>query len=200
MNQDKKTIDLGKGKLQPQAIDLEMAVLGAMLIDKVGQDEAFSVLNTPEVFYKDSHKAIFEAMTIMYANGDPIDLLTASAQLKKLTKLEVAGGDFYLIRLTQSISSSAHVEYHARILLQHYMKRMIIFFSSQNIALAYDDTTDVFDLLRGWQKSFDNLSDSIATGRSTMSFPADLHNLKKDIETLSKNKEEVQLVGIDTGF
>jgi replicative DNA helicase len=191
---------LDKGKLPPQSVQLEEAILGAMINYKVAQDEAFMVINSPDVFYKDNNKLIFEAIQNLYNEGNPVDLLTVSNKLKSIGKLESVGGDMYLIGLSQRTSSAAHVEYHSRIVLQSYMKRQVIMFSSQNIALAYDESVDVFDLLRGWQKAFDSLADSIATGRSTMSFPAALDNLKHEIELLTANKEEVQLVGIDTGF
>jgi replicative DNA helicase len=201
INVHKSTIiNLEKGKLPPQAIDLEMAILGAMLIDSRGQDEAFLILSSSDIFYKDAHKIIFEAMQNLYNIGSKIDLLIVSQELKRLSKLEMAGGDFYLIKLTQMVSSSAHVEYHARILLQHYMKRQVILYSSQNIALAYDENVDVFDLLRGWQKTFDNLVEFTNTGRVTTSFPEGLEILIKQVEFISQNKDEVRLVGVDTGF
>lgn len=198
---DKTTIiNLEKGKLPPQAIELEEAILGAMLIDKSGLEDAMLILPTSEVFYKYEHQLIFDAIVALYNLGEPIDLLTVSNKLKGLKLLEDAGGDFYLIQLTQKISSSAHIDYHCRIVLQHWMRRKIIMFSSQNISLAYDDGIDVFDLLRGWQKAFDSIEDSIATGRTTMSFSAALQNLKESVELLTNNKDEVKLVGIDTGF
>lgn len=189
-----------KGKLPPQAIDLEEAVLGAMLIDKSGLEDAMLILPTAEVFYKYEHQLIFQAIVSLYNQGEPIDLLTVSNELKKQQQLENSGGDLYLIQLSQKISSSAHIDYHCRIVLQHWMRRKIIMFSSQNISFAYDDGVDVFDLLRGWQKAFDSIEDSISTGRTTMSFPAALQNLKESVQLLSNNKDEVKLVGIDTGF
>ena len=114
---DKTTIiNLEKGKLPPQALDLEEAVLGAMMIDKKGVDEVIDILQ-PDAFYKEAHKHIFEAIVQLFTDTQPIDLLTVSAQLKKNGKLELAGGDFYLIQLTQKISSSAHIEFHSRIIL-----------------------------------------------------------------------------------
>ena len=91
---DKSTlIHLEKGKVPPQAVDLEEVVLGAMMIDKKGIDEVIDILK-PDVFYKDANKFIFEAITKLFENGEPIDLLTVAAQLKKDQKLEAAGGDF----------------------------------------------------------------------------------------------------------
>lgn len=110
-------ISLEKGKIPPQALDLEEVVLGAMMIDKKGVDEIIDILN-PDVFYKEAHQYIFEAIYKLFENSEPIDLLTVSSQLKKDSRLELAGGDYYLVQLTQKVASSAHIEFHARIILQ----------------------------------------------------------------------------------
>ena len=139
-------ISLEKGKLPPQALDLEEAVLGAMMIDKKGVDDVIDILH-PEVFYKEAHQHIYEAIYILFQNSEPTDLLTVANQLKKTAQLDLVGGDFYLIGLTQKVSSSAHIEFHARIILQKYIQRKLISISSEIIEEAYDETTDVFDLL-----------------------------------------------------
>ncbi|WP_299429530.1 replicative DNA helicase [uncultured Maribacter sp.] len=144
---DKSTlISLEKGKIPPQAVDLEEVVIGAMMIDKKGVDEVIDILH-PDVFYKDAHKYIFEAIFKLFETSEPIDLLTVSTQLKKDGKLESVGGDFYLIKLTQKIASSAHIEFHARIILQKFIQRSLIKISGEIIESAYDESTDVFDLL-----------------------------------------------------
>ena len=139
-------ISLEKGKLPPQAIDLEEAVLGAMMIDKKGVDDVIDILHA-DVFYKESHKAIYEAIFTLFQNTEPIDLLSVFNQLRKDGNLELAGGDFYIVGLTQKVSSSAHIEFHARIVLQKYIQRKLITISSEIIEEAYDETMDVFDLL-----------------------------------------------------
>jgi replicative DNA helicase len=123
---DKTTIiNLEKGKLPPQALDLEEAVLGAMMIDKKGVDEVIDILQ-PDAFYKDAHKNIFEAIVQLFNETQPIDLLTVSAQLKRNGNLELAGSDFYLIQLTQKIASSAHIVFHARIILQKFIQKIFL--------------------------------------------------------------------------
>ena len=91
-------INLEKGKIPPQAIDLEEVVLGAMMIDKKGVDEVIDILSV-DSFYKEAHQFIFEAILKLFEASQPIDLLTVSAQLRKNQKLDVVGGDFYLINL-----------------------------------------------------------------------------------------------------
>tara|TARA_R110001583_G_scaffold57921_6_gene173071 strand:- start:1666 stop:3183 length:1518 start_codon:yes stop_codon:yes gene_type:complete len=139
-------ISLEKGKLPPQALDLEEAVLGAMMIDKKGVDDVIDILH-PEVFYKESHQHIYQAIYTLFQNSEPTDLLTVANQLRKSGNLDLIGGDFYLVGLTQKVSSSAHIEFHARIILQKYIQRKLISISAEIIEEAYDETVDVFDLL-----------------------------------------------------
>ena len=144
---DKSTIiSLERGKIPPQALDLEEVVLGAMMIDKKGVDEVIDILS-PDAFYKEAHQYIFEAIFKLFENSEPIDLLTVSSQLKKDQRLDQVGGDFYLISLTQKVSSSAHIEFHARIILQKFIQRSLIKISNEIIEDSYDETKDVFDLL-----------------------------------------------------
>lgn len=141
-----RIINLEKGKLPPQALDLEEAVLGAMMIDKKGIDTVIDILH-PEAFYDKRHQEIYNAIYSLFQNSEPIDLLSVSNQLKKEAKLDIVGGDFYLIGLTQKVASSAHIEFHSRIILEKYIQRTLISISSEIIENAYDETIDVFDLL-----------------------------------------------------
>ena len=188
------------GIMLPQAIDLEKAILGAVLIQGDAADEMLNVIGSPAVFYDPKHQAIFEAIQDLFLQGNPIDMLTVISALDKKGLKNVAGGDMYVMQLTQMISSAAHVEYHSRLILQKYMARQVIQFSGKIVSLAYDSTTDVFELLQRWQLEFDKVSDFINTGRSSRSFPDLLQNLKKEVEMLTANKEEIKLVGINTGF
>ncbi len=139
-------ISLQQGKIPPQALELEEAVLGAMLIDKKGVDEVIDLLQ-PEAFYKTAHQNIFESIYNLFQNSQPIDLLTVSTDLRKSGKLESVGGDFYLVQLTQKVASSAHIEFHARIILQKYIQRSLIRISNEIIESSYKESIDVFDLL-----------------------------------------------------
>jgi len=188
-------IQLEKGKLPPQSVDLEEVVIGAMMIDKKGVDEVIDILH-PDVFYKDAHKYIFEAIFKLFENSEPVDLLTVSSQLKKDGKLEVSGGDYYLIQLTQKVSSSAHIEFHARIILQKYIQRSLIKISSEIIEDSYDESTDVFDLLdKAESKLYEVTQGNIK--RSSETAQSLVIQAKKRIEDIS-NKEG--LSGIPSGF
>ncbi|RZS93225.1 replicative DNA helicase [Aquimarina brevivitae] len=188
-------ISLEKGKIPPQATDLEEVVLGAMMIDKKGVDEIIDILN-PDVFYKEAHQYIFEAIYKLFQNSEPIDLLTVSSQLKKDAKLEVAGGDYYLIQLTQKVASSAHIEFHARIILQKYIQRSLIKISNEIIEEAYDETSDVFDLLDAAESKLYEVTQGNIK-RSTETAQSLVIQAKKKIQEIS-NKEG--LSGIPSGF
>jgi len=193
---DKTTIiNLEKGKLPPQALDLEEAVLGAMMIDKKGVDDVIDILQ-PDAFYKDAHKHIFEAILQLFTETQPIDILTVSSQLKKNGKLDLAGGDFYLIQLTQKIASSAHIEFHSRIILQKFIQRSLIRISSEIIEESYDESTDVFDLLdKAESKLYEVTQGNIK--RSSETAQSLVLQAKKKIEEISKKEG---LSGVETGF
>ncbi|RED18890.1 primary replicative DNA helicase [Flavobacterium cutihirudinis] len=193
---DKTTIiNLEKGKLPPQVIEMEEAVLGAMMIDKKGVDDVIDILQ-PDAFYKDAHKHIFEAILQLFTETQPIDLLTVSSQLKKNGKLELAGGDFYLIQLTQKIASSAHIEFHSRIILQKFIQRSLIRISSEIIEESYDETTDVFELLdKAESKLYEVTQGNIK--RSSETAQSLVLQAKKKIEEISKKEG---LSGVETGF
>ena len=188
-------ISLQQGKLPPQALDLEEAVIGAMLIDKKGVDEVIDLLQ-PEAFYKSAHQNIFESILNLFQNSQPIDLLTVSADLKKNGKLESVGGDYYLVQLTQKVASSAHIEFHARIILQKFIQRSLIRISNEIIESSYKDSTDVFDLLdEAESKLYDIAQGNIKKSSDTAQNLVML--AKKKIEEIA-NKDG--LSGISTGF
>lgn len=193
----KKTtvINFENAKLPPQALDLEEAVLGAILIDRKGLDQVVDIL-TPEVFYKEQHQVIYEAIGELFKDSEPIDLLTVSARLKKNAKIDLAGGDLYLIQLTQKVSSSAHIEYHARIILQKYIQRSLISISSEIIEDCYDETTDVFELLDSAEsKLYEVTQGNIKKGAETAE--SLVIQAKQRIQDIG-NKEG--LSGVPTGF
>ena len=188
-------INLKQGKIPPQALDLEEAVLGAMLIDKKGVDEVIDILQ-PDSFYKTAHQYIFNAIYKLFHDSQPIDLLTVSSSLRKDGKLDIIGGEFYLVQLSQRVASSAHIEFHARIILQKFIQRSLIRISNEIIETAYKDSTDVFDLLdEAESKLYDvtqgNIKNSSESARNLVI------EAKNRIEEISKREG---LSGISTGF
>lgn len=134
------------GKVPPQALDIEEAVLGALMVEK---DAVITVLDVikPESFYKENHQKIFSAIVELSTKLEPIDLYTVTEELRKKEELDEVGGAVYLAQLTSRVGSAAHVEYHSKIIAQKYIQRELIRVSSDIQAKAFDDTVDVDDLL-----------------------------------------------------
>lgn len=196
-----EVIELKRGYLPPQAIDIEQVVLGAAMVSASCLDDLASIILTPEIFYKEQHRVIYQAIATLYSAGNPIDLLTVSEQLKKMEQLEIAGGYVYLVNLTQQVSSTGHQEYHCRILLQYYIKREVIRLNSEVIEMAYSENTDSIDLLSKFQNGIDAVGNVVANGRQSISFPNALQHLRQEVEMLTNNTENnIQLVGVATGF
>jgi replicative DNA helicase len=141
---DALTLDLGK--MPPQALDLEEAVLGAIMLEK---DAVIGVLDIvkPDSFYKDAHQKIFRAIVDLSTNERPIDILTVTEQLKKEKQLEEVGGPYYIAQLTNRVASAANIEFHARIVQQKYIQRELIRITSDIQTRAFDESIDVNDLL-----------------------------------------------------
>ncbi len=135
------------GRMQPQAVDLEEAVLGALMIEKDAYSLVGEILR-PESFYEHKHQLIYEAIVELSMNQRPVDILTVKDQLAKQGNLEEVGGPFYITQLSSKVASSAHIEYHARIIAQKYLARELITFSSGIQSKAFDETIDVDDLMQ----------------------------------------------------
>ena len=114
-----------EGKLQPQAIELEQAVLGALLIDNESLSDAIDSLQA-EYFYVPKHQKIFEAIVNLFNNTKPVDILTVSEELKRLEYFENIGGLAYISELTNNVASSSNTEFHARIIAEKFIKRSLI--------------------------------------------------------------------------
>ncbi|HAN76737.1 MAG TPA: replicative DNA helicase, partial [Bacteroidales bacterium] len=134
------------GFLPPQALDLEEAVLGALLLEKEAVIEVLDLLQ-PESFYKEAHQLIFKAIVDLSNSFQGIDILTVAEQLKRNGTLEGAGGAVFLAQLSSRVHSAVHVEFHARIVAQKYIQRQLIRASTEIQEKAYDPNTDVDDLL-----------------------------------------------------
>jgi replicative DNA helicase len=148
-NRRKPSLDLGNmvfGKVPPQSKELEEAVLGAIMLEKSAFDTVIEILKA-ECFYVEANQRIYRAMTSLAQKSLPIDLLTVVEELKMKEELDLVGGPYYVSRLTNSVVSSANIESHARIILQKFIQRELIRVSGEIIGDAYEDSTDVFDLL-----------------------------------------------------
>ncbi len=135
------------GHLQPQAPELEEAVLGALMIEKDAYSLVSEILRA-ESFYERRHQLIYAAITDLAIHQKPIDILTVTEHLRQRGDLEEAGGPFYITQLSGKVASSAHIEYHARIIAQKYLARELITFTSNIQTKAFDETQDVDDLMQ----------------------------------------------------
>lgn len=150
---------LQMGKVPPQALDMEEAVLGAILLEKNALHRVMDLLR-PNMFYSDKNRTIYEATLELFQASDPIDLLTVKEALRKKDKLKDIGGAYYLAELTSRVASAANIEYHARVIAEKSILRELIRISDNVITEAYDETTDVFDLLDKAEQNLFEVSES----------------------------------------
>ena len=164
------TLGLEMGNKPPQALDVEEAVLGALLIEPNCLDEAMEELS-PSCFYSEKHRMIFEAMRSLNNEHIALDLLSVSQKLKAQGNLENIGGTLALAQLTQKIGAAAHIEYYIRILKQKFIQRELITASYDILKSSYDESINVDDLIDTAQ---------------TKIFSAIQNNVKKDVEEIGK--------------
>ncbi len=187
---------LEHGKVPPQATDLEEAVLGAMMLEQDAVSAVIDILK-PEIFYKEVHQKIYSAILRLFSKSEPIDILTVTNELKSSGELEMVGGPYYITMLTSRIASAANVEYHARILIQKHIQRELIKISSEIIKDAFEDTTDVFDLLDKAEQGLFSVSESNLR-RNFEDMPSLIKQAIQDIEN-AKNSD-AHFSGIASGY
>ena len=195
-SQQKTVVVPEMGRLQPQAPELEEAVLGALMLEK----DAYSIVSEilkPECFYEKAHELIYAAIVDLAVQQLPIDMMTVTEQLRKRGDLDQVGGPYYIAQLTSKVASSAHIEYHARIIAQKYLARELISFSSQIQSKAFDETTDVDDLMQEAEGKLFEISQRNVKKDVTQINPVIKEALKM-LENAANQKEG--LSGLRTGF
>lgn len=185
----------GMGKIPPQNIELEEAVIGSIIEDSNFMIDIADVLK-PQHFYNESNKIIYKSIYSLYDNKNPIDLMSVTAELRRVGMLETVGGIYNITNLTtKGLRSGTNIEYHSRIIVQKYMQREMIRISSQTIQDAYDETTDVFDVIEKNQHGvFLTLSD---THQKSGNDIEDL--IARSLEELDKPPID-GLTGVGSGF
>ncbi|MBL4594770.1 MAG: replicative DNA helicase [Flavobacteriales bacterium] len=187
---------LEHGKLPPQAIDLEEAVLGALMLEKEAVNAAIDILQ-PRSFYKETHQKIFSAIQDLFQKSEPVDILTVTNELKKRGELDLIGGPYYITQLTNRVASAANIEFHARIISQKYIQRELIRISSEIITDAYDETTDVFSLLDKAETSLF----SVAEGNIRKNYETMSDLIRESIKQIEDAKNlESGVIGVASGF
>jgi replicative DNA helicase len=184
------------GKLPPQARDLEEAVLGAIMIDKDALSDVVEKLK-PEMFYVDAHSVIFKAILQLFNDIKPIDMLTVIDQLKRNGELDIAGGAYYISELTNKVASSANIEYHTQIVIQKYIQRKLIDISNKVIQEAYEDSTDVLELLDKAERGIFSVAEENLR-RGSDSIRNLITETLKEIDEARKKKDG--LTGVPSGY
>ncbi len=184
------------GKLPPQAVELEEAVLGALMLEKDALTNVIDILKV-DSFYKDAHQVIFQAILDLFTDSQPIDLLTVTSQLRKNGALEIAGGAFYVTELTSKVASAANIEYHARIITEQAIKRELINISSEIQKDSFEETTDVFELLDKMEQSLFEISE-----RNIRKNYSDMKSIMREaIQEMEIRKDQKDgLTGVPSGF
>ncbi len=183
-------------KLPPQAVDMEEAVLGALMIEKDALTAVADILR-PESFYKESHQKIYKAIITLFGDSEPIDMLTVTAKLRSTGEIEVIGGGGYIMELTSRVNSAANIEYHARIISQAYIKRELIKISSEIQKEAFEDTTDVFRLLDKTEQALFQISETNIK-KNYADMGALMRQALTELDQKKNNKDG--LTGVPSGF
>ncbi len=171
------------GKLPPQATELEQAVLGALLIDKNAVAEVIDLLHE-KCFYVEANQKIFKSIVSLFHDTKPVDILTVTQKLRSNGELEIVGGAVYITQLTNRVASAANIEFHARVVLQKYIQRELIRISTETIRDAFEETTDVLELLDRSEKNLFSITES------------NIRRKYEDMHTLvTKAIDDVQIAG-----
>ncbi|TVQ90871.1 MAG: replicative DNA helicase [Bacteroidetes bacterium] len=184
------------GRVPPQALDLEEAVLGAMMLEQNALTNVVDILK-PEVFYKEAHQKVFKVIHTLFSDSQPVDILTVTQKLQQEGELESVGGAYYISQLTNRIASAANIEFHARIVLQKFLQRELIRISDIIIKESYEDSSDVFDILDKAEKELFALSETNLRRNY-----ADMQSLvKQAIKQIENSRDqEGHISGVPSGF
>jgi len=184
------------GKIPPQALDMEEAVLGAIMLEKEALISVLDVLK-PDSFYKDAHQKIFSAIINLSQKEKAIDILTVTDELKGTGELNEIGGPVYISQLTNRVASAAHIEFHARIVAQKYIQRELIRVASEIQNRAFDETIDVDDLLDySEQELFDIAEGNIKKETAKINIL-----IQEAIDQIQEaGKKEGSLIGVPSGY
>ena len=188
-------LGLEVGNRPPQALDVEEAVIGALLIEPNCVDDAMGELS-PACFYDEKHRMIFQAISSLVTEHSSVDLLTVAEKLRTQGNLEIVGGPVALAKLSQKVGAAAHVEYYIKILKQKCIQRELITASYEILKNAYDETVNVDDLIDLAQtKIYAAIQNNVK--RDVQELGTVINQAMADIERL---QESTGLSGVPSGF
>ena len=184
------------GHKQPQSLDMEVAVLGALMVEQESYGLVAELLK-PESFYDHRHQLIYQAIQTLNAEQKPVDIMTVINQLESTDNLEAAGGEVYLMQINTQVASSAHIEYHAKIIAQKSLQRQLITFASLVQTKAFDATIDVADLMQEAESTLFSIAQKNMKKDFTQIDPV----ISQVYELIQKAQaKEGGLSGLPTGF
>lgn len=184
------------GKIPPQAIDLEEAVLGAVMLERDAFDAVVELISV-ESFYQETHQKIYQAILDLNSKQSAIDILTVSEQLKRSGNLEIVGGPAYLAQLSRKVVSGAHAEFHARIIAQKFIQRELIRVSSEIQKKSFEEDDDVHRLLEFAESELFKVAEGHIKKETQVIGPL-INEALKQIE--EAGKKEDGLSGVGSGF
>lgn len=184
------------GKLPPQAVEVEEAVLGALMLERDAYVTVADIIDTPS-FYKEEHQKIFDAIKKLSGKEKPVDLLMVTQELKDRNQLDEIGGPGYITQLTRRVASAAHIEFHSRIIAQKFIQRELIRVASEIQTRSYDDTIDVDDLIDFSESSLFQVAEGNIK-KETVPIKPVLNEAILQIEKARNQKDG--LSGVPSGF
>ena len=193
----KKSIDnTSYAHLQPQALEVERAVLGALMNDRDAYAVVCEILS-PESFYEQRNQLIYSAIRDLSLAEKPVDVLTVTDELERQGCLDKVGGAIYIADLSNKVASSANIEYHARIIAHKFLARQLISFASEIETKAFDGSMDIDDLMQEAEGSLFELSRRNMKKDYTQIDPV-ISNAVEVIQKAAANKDG--LTGVPTGY
>jgi len=189
-------LDVSSHKLPPQNVEAEQSVLGGILIENDAINKVLEIL-TPEDFYRDAHRRIYNALINLSVRDEPADLITLTNELRKIDQLDGAGGASYIASLIDSVPTAANIEYYARIVKEKSILRQLIQTSTEIITESYQDRSDVESFLDEAERSIFQISEN----RVRPSFYPIRDIVKQSFKTLERLYEKKELItGVPSGF
>jgi replicative DNA helicase len=184
------------GKVPPQAIDMEEAVIGGMMLDKDAAITISAIL-VPESFYKETNRKIFASIQTLVRKNLPVDILTVTEQLRSISELESVGGPVYITTLLSKINSACNIEYHSRIVIQKYMQRELIRISTEIQTKSFDDSIDISEILEFAESSIFSVTQNNMQ-REPKHVGEIANNVLIQIQKIVNH--EIKLIGSPSGF
>lgn len=192
-------INAAYGKIPPQDIEIEQAVLGSLMLEADAIHKVTGIL-TADSFYNDNHRKIFEVIKSLADAGKPIDLLTVTRSLIEKNELDKIGGALFITQLTSKVATAAHIEHHARIIQQLSVQRELIRIGTETVSEAYQDGTDIEDLLSSLKQKISAIEDSTLGANTGQTHFEVIRETIKEIEKDCIQAKNGKQPGITTGL